>query len=54
LGGSLLEVPIHPTYKPGVPYIARDVIDVSNEISIAIASLDKHYMDNFKKLESEK
>ena len=43
---------IHPTYYPGGPLIPG-VIDVAAEFGTAIALLEKHYMDNFRKSQME-
>jgi hypothetical protein len=40
-------------YKPRGPLIEGDIIDVIEEPGIVALSLEKHYMDNFKKPESE-
>ena len=43
---------IHPMYHPGGPLIPG-VTDVAAEFGTAIASLEKHYMDNFRKPQTE-
>jgi hypothetical protein len=52
-GGTMPFAPIHLTYKPGGPLIKGDICDVADELGIAVLSLKKHYMDSFKKKESE-
>jgi hypothetical protein len=53
-GGTLPFSPIHLMYKPRGPLIEGDILDVADELGIDVLSLEKHYMDNFKKSESER
>lgn len=53
-GGELPEAPIHPTYKPGGKLIENVRTSVTQECGIACASLQQHYLDNFKKPESNR